>query len=171
MILFDPFDPGKGNKQLKQLYLTHFVPPDISIAIVSITETDNCRLISLFISIVDEVDNHFGDYNIYRGLDAIVAQLHRTNSFLQLHKPWEVKKQPEQSHWLNCILSVTIETLRVCGILLQPITPTLCDKLLSRISVPVTERMWHHSKETFSSTQTKSLGENTGQLLPRLKAS
>ncbi len=35
--------------EIKQLYLTHFVPPDIAIAIVSITETDNCRLISLFI--------------------------------------------------------------------------------------------------------------------------
>ena len=115
------------------------------------------------------MDNHFGDYNIYRGLDAIVAQLHRTNSFVQLHKPWELKKQPEQSDWLNCILSVTIETLRVCGILLQPVTPSLCDKLLSRISVPPNERMWHYSKQTFSSTQEKHLGESTGHLLSRIK--
>ncbi len=48
---WDVWEICPGMCDCLQLYLTHVIPPDIAIAIVSITKTDNCRLISLFITI------------------------------------------------------------------------------------------------------------------------
>ena len=81
------------------------------------------------------VKHNFDEYTIYKALDAIMHQLRLTNNFLQKHKIWELAKQPEQEDWHLCVISVALETLRVCGILLQPTVPQLADVLLSKLGV------------------------------------
>jgi Methionyl-tRNA synthetase len=39
-----------------------------------------------------------------------------------------------------------METLRVCGILLQPIVPELSDTLLKKLGIPKENRMWKDIK-------------------------
>lgn len=59
-------------------------------------------------------------------------------------KPWELKKSPSTIEDLQAILHITIETLRVCGIILQPIIPNLCNALLNKINVPINVRSWEN---------------------------
>lgn len=63
------------------------------------------------------------------------------NNFFETTKPWELRKNNETQR-LNATLATTLETLRVCGIILQPIIPVLSRKLLDKLCVPNTQRTW-----------------------------
>ena len=88
------------------------------------------------------VDQHFNELHFYKGLEAIVNQLRATNKFLQHHEIWNLCKDPEQELWCSCCVSVALETLRVCGILLQATTPDIADTLLTRLAIPRSRRLW-----------------------------
>lgn len=66
------------------------------------------------------------------------------NGFMQFQKPWELvkKKDSVSQEKLATVLHIIMEVLRVNGILLKPIIPTLSFKLLEKLSVPESERQW-----------------------------
>jgi methionyl-tRNA synthetase len=89
----------------------------------------------------DVVKEHFEVCNFYKGIDSIVETIHAANRFFESHKPWELRKGNLSPH-LNSVLHLTMETLRVCGILLQPIVPALSDTLLRKLQISEDKRMW-----------------------------
>lgn len=103
-----------------------------------------------------------------------MTQLHATNGFIQRHQPWKLAKSKSDSDiaWLNSIVAVALETLRITGILLQPVTPLLTDKLLQRLGVSPNERAFEHASmsclDTHDGTH-KHLGQLTGVLVARLE--
>lgn len=72
--------------------------------------------------------------------------LRDANAFMQHEKPWELNRSTESVNRekLSTILHSVMEVLRVCGILLQPIVPTLSSRLLTRLGVPKNERQWNN---------------------------
>lgn len=78
--------------------------------------------------------------------DAVIATLHKANLFFETMKPWELKKNPSSAEQLNAVLHITLETLKVCGILLQPMIPRLAENLLNKINVPKDRRSFECSK-------------------------
>ena len=50
--------------------------------------------------------------------------------FVQLKQPWVLRRHPDKQHELHSCLAVAMETLRVAGILLQPVVPSLAGRLL-----------------------------------------
>ncbi|GFG35949.1 hypothetical protein Cfor_02919 [Coptotermes formosanus] len=103
------------------------------------------RLVEFVSALPDLVREHFEVCNFYKGIDSIVATLHAGNRFFESQKPWELRKKRLSPH-LNCVLHLTMETLRVCGILLQPIVPELSDMLLRKLGIPKEKRMWKDIK-------------------------
>jgi methionyl-tRNA synthetase len=89
----------------------------------------------------DLVKEHFEVCNFCKGINSIVATLHAANRFFESQKPWELCKKELSPH-LNSVLHLTMETLRVCGILLQPIVPELSDTLLRKLGISKDRRMW-----------------------------
>lgn len=81
----------------------------------------------------------------YKVADSVMATLHKANLFFETLKPWELKKKQEIEK-LDCVLHLTLETLRVCGILLQPMIPNISKKLLEKMNVA-------ESRRTFESTK------------------
>lgn len=67
--------------------------------------------------------------------------LHAANKFFETTKPWELKAQKEIRQ-LEAILAITMETLRICGIMLQPISPVTCKTLLDKLNVNENQRNW-----------------------------
>ncbi|XP_041483391.1 methionine--tRNA ligase, mitochondrial-like [Lytechinus variegatus] len=94
----------------------------------------------------DIVAGHYDQFLFYRGLEEIMTCLRMANAFVQRHEPWNLTKNPIDRPWLDSIIHVTMETLRVCGILTQPIVPDLTDRLLTKMGVGTTERSWDHLK-------------------------
>ena len=84
-------------------------------------------------------DESFESLRIDRGVDAIMAVLREANLFLQSARPWKMDASLEQER-IRVVLYVIMETLRVCGILLQPIVPGLAGRVLDVIGVEKEER-------------------------------
>ncbi|XP_049824099.1 methionine--tRNA ligase, mitochondrial isoform X1 [Aethina tumida] len=107
-----------------------------SIASLDVTK----KLIEKVASLPDICEQHYSELNFYKSIDAIIAALHSANLFFETMKPWELKNRPETLEELKVVLHITLETLRVVGILLQPIVPNICDALLTRIQVGMEDR-------------------------------
>lgn len=75
-----------------------------------------------------------------------MATLRANNLFFETMKPWELKKKPNTQEHLKVVLHLTLETLRVAGILLQPIIPNLSKVLLDKLSQPEEARFYEHLK-------------------------
>lgn len=107
-------------------------------------------------------ETHYNDYKIYKVVDAIIATLHSANLFFETMKPWELKKSPEMKDTLDVVLHLTMETLRVSGILLLPIVPDLSANLLKKLNIP--EDSWDFQNVNIFSWNTR--GFQSIKLLP-----
>lgn len=88
------------------------------------------------------VRGHYGDRNFYLGAIETLKVIDLANQFFSHMTPWKFSKEQLAAGMQNPILHITMEALRVCGIALQPIVPSLASTLLSRLGVPLTSRMW-----------------------------
>lgn len=98
-------------------------------------------------------------------VDAVMSTLHAANSFFETSRPWELKLKTvcepvkrviltqsptdENALRLETIMAMTMDTLRLCGIVLQPILPGISTQLLDKLSVPWNERLWHNLDDHF----------------------
>lgn len=89
---------------------------------------------------------HYGAYNFYKAVDAIIGTLHLANNFFESMRPWQLKKSPDTLRELHAVLHVTMETLRVAAILLQPVIPNLSGRLLNKINIAQEERLVAHAR-------------------------
>jgi methionyl-tRNA synthetase len=100
-----------------------------------------------FMYLLDICMGHYSNFNFYKAVDRLIATLHQANLFFETLKPWELKKQPSKRRELDSVLHLTLETLRVCGILLQPIIPNISSNLLNKINVPRERRHFSDAKQ------------------------
>lgn len=85
--------------------------------------------------------------NFYKVVDSVLATIRANNLFFETLKPWELKKNPNSQEELKVVLHLTLETLRISGILLQPIIPNISKTLLDKINVSKEERYFDDLKK------------------------
>lgn len=102
--------------------------------------TEGKSLVERVRHLAETVSDHYIEYNFYKGLDEIMSCLRTTNAFIQNQKPWTLTKDATDAPHLNTVLHIAMESLRVCGLLLQPITPNLSHQLLTKLGVPDRDR-------------------------------
>ncbi|VDM37290.1 unnamed protein product [Toxocara canis] len=105
-------------------------------------------------SLREKCSQHFDELMIYKALEELSAVVRQANAFFQLFEPWKLadgekvffrtyifRKSNERQVCLqggkvhfqrSTILHVVYETMRICGILLQPVVPDYANKLLTR---------------------------------------
>lgn len=76
-----------------------------------------------------------------------MAHLHLTNNFFEKLTPWKMAKDVKQEEELNATLLLTMESLRVASIILQPLIPNLTAQLLDKLNVPLEERKWSNAEK------------------------
>ncbi|NXB97177.1 SYMM protein, partial [Vidua chalybeata] len=102
---------------------------------------EDYKLVAAVALLPAQVDSYFKGFQIYKALECIAQCVRQTNGFFQRHKPWKLdRRDAAEQLWLDTILHVTLECLRVYGTLLQPVVPHTADKLLSRLAVGPGER-------------------------------
>lgn len=118
------------------------------------------------------MDVHFINFNLDKGLDIVMAELRWANGLIQHHRPWELVKNTDQKLYLETLLHVAMETLVVCGMVLQPVIPDMADKLLTRLGVPTKNRTCTHGNLWLQKMRKcdtpQRLGELDGVLMRRL---
>ena len=99
------------------------------------------ELVSLQREISLRVGESYEAFNFYRGIVLVMDLLRLTNQFVQTVQPWTLKQETDQPrlHW---VLAACFESLRISGILLQPVVPDMAARLLDKLSIPSTERHW-----------------------------
>ena len=63
---------------------------------------------------------------------------------MQSREPWNLVK-PEEREELDSVIYMCAESLRICGILLQPYMPTKMKQLLDTLGVADDARMYEHA--------------------------
>ncbi|XP_074529901.1 methionine--tRNA ligase, mitochondrial [Halichoeres trimaculatus] len=123
------------------------------------------------------VEQHYESIHVYKALEAISACVRQTNGFVQRHKPWKLdRRDSRDQRWLDTIIHVTLECLRIYGTLLQPVVPEISNKLLSRLGVQPAERSWvnvnfllrYQGKDC--QFEGRALGSDSGVLFSRLES-
>ncbi|EPY88138.1 methionine--tRNA ligase, mitochondrial [Camelus ferus] len=141
-------------------------------------QAEDYALVSAVTTLPKQVADHYDNFQIYKALEAVSTCVRQTNGFVQRHAPWKLNwESPVDAPWLGTVLHVALECLRIFGTLLQPVTPSLADKLLSRLGVSATERglgelyflprFYGHP----CPFEGRRLGPETGVLFPRLDQS
>ncbi|XP_005992036.1 methionine--tRNA ligase, mitochondrial [Latimeria chalumnae] len=106
---------------------------------------EDYKLVESVRNLSAEVENFYEKFQVYKALEAISSRVRQTNGFFQRHSPWKLDKgKLDDQLWLDTVLYVTYECLRIYGLLLQPAVPSIADKLLSRLAVGHHERSWHN---------------------------
>ncbi|XP_037824487.1 methionine--tRNA ligase, mitochondrial-like, partial [Lucilia sericata] len=131
-----------------------------------ILKTDSARHLWDSLEQLDaKCTQHYNDRNFYMVADCVMSTLHAANSFFETSRPWELKlktitedskriKIPlpqcdENALRLETIMAMTMDTLRLCGIVLQPLLPQLSTRLLDKLGVPWNQRLWKNLKDHF----------------------
>ncbi|KAJ1199484.1 hypothetical protein NDU88_003318 [Pleurodeles waltl] len=139
------------------------------------TEEDY-KLLELVERLPAEVNDFYENFQVYKALEAIHVRVKQTNAFFQRHAPWKLdRSNPADKCWLDTLLYVTLECLRMYGTLLQPAVPSIADTLLSRLAVAPHERTLtglqffsrYHGKSC--PFEGRNLGPDTGILFNRLE--
>ena len=115
--------------------------PDIEFDINSTHISDLGKtLITHLEELPNKVKKHFQDFDYYLGIDSIMETLRITNDYVQKEEPWVLKKTNQNR--LDYVLILGLESLRVTGILLQPIVPKSSDLLLRKLGIAQSKRLW-----------------------------
>lgn len=115
-------------------------------------------------------EEHFESYNIYLAIDEIQATLRLTNNLIQESEPWILVKNPEMDKKLEAILALVFESLRITGILLQPIVPIKAQKILDKINISADKRSWIDTGYQLDGEhEERPLHTSTSTLIERIK--
>ncbi|XP_013097578.2 methionine--tRNA ligase, mitochondrial [Stomoxys calcitrans] len=130
-----------------------------------IMTTDTAKhLLEMLEQLKGKCTQHYDERNFYLVVDAVMSTLHAANSFFETSRPWELKLKTvtepakpsivhraadENALKLETIMAMTMDTLRLCGIALQPILPAMSTRLLDKLSVPWSQRLWHNLDDHF----------------------
>ena len=77
-------------------------------------------------------------YAIHQYLGAIFDVVAKANRYFANNEPWKLAKSDPAR--MRVVLYVTIETLRIAAVLLQPVLPGAMEKLLDLLAVPKAAR-------------------------------
>lgn len=104
-----------------------------------ISKADGTRSHRLILAeIPSRVAKHFDDLDPGAAVRVITDVIFDTNAYLQKSKPWDKTRSTEEQ--VLEILFLCAESLRICGILLQPYMPTKMSELLDTLGVSQSRR-------------------------------
>ena len=93
-----------------------------------------------------------------------------TNDYIQKEEPWVLKKTNQNR--LDYVLILGLESLRVTGILLQPIVPKSSDLLLRKLGIAQSKRLWCDAETLLfhsNSIRNNSFSKDKIVLFPKIK--
>ncbi|XP_019855020.1 PREDICTED: methionine--tRNA ligase, mitochondrial-like isoform X2 [Amphimedon queenslandica] len=121
---------------LSRATATKLHPPEIKLCIdPNHLMKDGKELLESLQRLSTTVNNCYSSYEFGRGISSIMECLHMANRFFGRHKPWTLVPNPDSHAHLGTVLAVSMETLRLCSILLSPIIPDSSSKILQRLGM------------------------------------
>nr|SVE69792.1 EOG090X05VD [Eubosmina coregoni] len=107
----------------------------------------------------DTVHDYYKIMEFYKGIDQLMSLIRATNNLFQSLEPWKLKKEGQIDKF-TATMAVSLETVRIVGILLQPIIPSFSQRLLDKLGVPVDERSWQYVSPVLGPSYKSSPNKN-----------
>lgn len=102
------------------------------------------QFIETLSNLPERVDYYFQNVEFSKGIGLILEAIHQGNRYFQKNEPWKLKEVDEDAiSKLPIVLYNTMESIRLCALLLQPIMPETMEKILDRLGVAKQERAWN----------------------------
>ena len=79
------------------------------------------------------------EYRVAEAIGEILAVLSRANKYIDETEPWVLAKDEGKKGRLGTVLYNLLESVRISGVMLSPITPETSAKIFSQISADVTD--------------------------------
>jgi methionyl-tRNA synthetase len=95
-------------------------------------------------SLRDAVTASFTAMEFGAGIFAVQSALRSLNAYFDAERPWLLVKEDRDR--LHTVLFVCLEGVRLAALLLQPILPDGCTRVLDRLAVPLDERTFVHAQ-------------------------
>ena len=108
-----------------------------------ILESKESELLRTCLQDLAQVDGHYEDFNYHLVIEKVMECLRQVNNLVQVEQPWTLTKSGELQK-LASILNLCLNSVRICSIWLQPIIPTLTDKILNKLNIPTDQRSLEH---------------------------
>ena len=106
---------------------------------------------------IDKIFNMMDKLQINSYIEEVFNIVSKTNKYFSDQKPWELKNNDAKR--MQSILWVTVEMIRRISIMLQPVMPESCKRLLDLLCVEDNERAMSFISDEFSLTPGKSIKE------------
>ncbi len=99
---------------------------------------DDLAMLARADALVGEARRHMQTYLIHLYVAAVFDVVAEANRYFAKAEPWRLAKSDPAR--MRLVLYVTIETLRICAILLQPVLPASMARLLDLLAAPADAR-------------------------------
>ncbi|KAK7489324.1 hypothetical protein BaRGS_00019432 [Batillaria attramentaria] len=116
-----------------------FPPLDSGKDLQRFLSEDDVRMYTSLMELPGQVGESYESLSFPRAIETVMTHIRWANALVQTHQPWTLVKScnPASQQHLKVVLHVAMETLRVCSILLQPVTPQVAARVLTRLGVPL----------------------------------
>jgi methionyl-tRNA synthetase len=104
----------------------------------SVPTEDDRELLAQADALIVTAREHMKAFAIHQYLAATFDVVARANRYFANNEPWKLAKSDPAR--MALVLYATIETLRIAGVLLQPVLPAAMGKLLDLLAVPADAR-------------------------------
>lgn len=117
-----------------------------------------------------ECNEHYEAFNFYKAIQAIMARLRTSNNLVQEYKPWDLVKSQsgDTAVKLRKMLFLVLESLRVSGILLQPIVPNVSAILLDKFNVEKEARFYDSALVDYKRQEVGKIAVNSDVIFKRI---
>lgn len=129
------------------------------------------ELISRLSSLAEQCHDQFAGGEFVYGISKIMACLRIVNRIFHEKEPWVLVKKGQHEP-LYDVIYLSLETLRICAILMQPVIPHISDRILNKLNIPQSERYWEDAvwrPSRINSHQVHKLNPEKIMAFPRLK--
>ena len=104
--------------------------------------SEDAELIELAKGLRDRYEAAMDKLQLQNGLSEVFKLIGRANKYIDETAPWVLAKSEESKPRLARVLYNLLETLRLCGTLLQPFMPESMDKLFAQIGADASITTW-----------------------------
>jgi len=131
------------------------------------SKPEDDELISIAGSLHKAYEDHMEKYAFQNALAEILKVTSRANKYIDETTPWILAKDEASKPRLAAVLYNLLETIRICTILLTPVMPESCAKILKQIGVA--DELTSYDSSTSFGALTKKVTVSKGDIIfPRL---
>ncbi len=131
-------------------------------------EEKDAELIAMASALAEKVGAEMDKFQPQNAIGEIFKVLNRANKYIDENAPWVLAKDMEANGArLAAVMYDLLETIRICGVLLQPFMPDSCVKIFTQIGAAEELRTWD-SAESFGGLPRTVTVEKGAALFPRI---